>query len=287
MADFEELVFRNGTIEIHAVAAGPAEGPLAILLHGFPEFWYSWHRQIAPLAAEGYRVIVPDQRGYNTSSKPLGVASYAIQHLVSDVIAIADQLGRREFCLSGHDWGAAIAWSVAAAHPDRVKRLVIVNVPHPATMAHFLRTSLKQLLHSWYIIWFQIPGMPEAAMAASDYRMAALSLTRSCKPGTFTEADLVLYRKAWSQPGALAAMINWYRAAFRSMLTGRITAARIEVPVRIIWGERDAFLIKAMAAESLRYCARGELVKFPEATHWVHHEEPGRVTELLIEWFGS
>lgn len=287
MPEFEELCFHNGPVELRAKVAGPESGPLVILLHGFPEFWYSWHRQMAPLAAAGYRVIVPDLRGYNASSKPGGVNAYAIEHLVSDVIAIADKLGCGKFCLAGHDWGAAIAWSVAAEHPGRVASLAILNVPHPATMARFLKTRLRQLLHSWYIIWFQIPLIPEMVMAADDYRMAKLSLTGSSRPGTFTEADLRLYRDAWAQPGALTAMINWYRAAFRSMIRGGIPPTRIEVPVRIIWGEKDAFLIPEMAGDSLRYCLQGELIILPDASHWVQHEEPARVSELLIDWFGK
>jgi pimeloyl-ACP methyl ester carboxylesterase len=128
------VFFKNGDVTIHAVAAGPEDGPLILLLHGFPEFWYGWHRQVEPLASAGFRVIVPDQRGYNLSSKPRDVSSYAIPELVSDVLAIADQLGQQQFFLAGHDWGAAVAWSVALLHPQRVAKLAIVNVPHPSVM---------------------------------------------------------------------------------------------------------------------------------------------------------
>ena len=285
MPDFEELQFRNGDVSLHTIAAGPVDGEVIILLHGFPVFWYSWRSQIGAVAEAGYRVIVPDQRGYNTSSKPAEVEAYSIRNLVSDVIAIADQLGREKIFLAGHDWGAAVAWSVAAAHPERIHRLAILNVPHPATMARYLRTHLRQLLHSWYIMWFQIPGLPEAVIAAGDYKAGKMALTSSSRPGTFRDADLQLYRNAWAQPGALTAMINWYRAAFRSMLRGGIPPTRIEVPVRILWGEKDAFLLAEMAEDSLQYCAQGELIRFPECTHWIHHEEPERVNQMLIEWF--
>ncbi len=285
MTDFEELSFQNDDVVLHTIAAGPADGEVVILLHGFPEFWYSWRGQISALAEAGYRVLVPDQRGYNTSSKPSDIRAYAIKNLVADVIAIADHLGRRKIFLAGHDWGAAVAWSFAGMHPDRIHRLAILNVPHPATMARFLKTNLRQLMHSWYIIWFQIPGLPEAVISAGDYKLAKMSLTESSRPGTFTADDLKRYRDAWAQPGALTAMINWYRAAFRSMLHGGIPPSRIEVPVRILWGEKDAFLLAEMAEDSLQYCTQGELIRFPDCTHWLHHEEPERVNSLLIDWF--
>src|SRR5258708_15826452 len=134
----ESFSFKNGGVDLHAVAAGPKDGPVVILLHGFPEFWYGWHRQIEPLVAAGFRVIVPDQRGYNLSSKPPGLACYALSELVSDVIAIADQLGKEKIFLAGHDWGAAVAWSAALLLPQRIATLPALNVPHPSFMRTFL-----------------------------------------------------------------------------------------------------------------------------------------------------
>src|ERR1700681_4161265 len=150
----ETLVFQNGDVRLHAVAAGPKDGPVVVLLHGFPEFWYGWHRQIETLAATGFRVIVPDQRGYNLSSKPSSVAAYSLTELVSDVIAIADQLGQEKIFLAGHDWGAAVAWSAAQLHPQRIAKLVVVNVPHPSVMRKFLSTRPRQFLRSWYMFFF-------------------------------------------------------------------------------------------------------------------------------------
>lgn len=279
----EEAIFPNGRVQIHAVAAGPADGSVVILLHGFPEFWYGWHRQIAPLTAAGFRVIVPDQRGYNLSSKPPGVAAYALTGLVSDVIAIADQLGQQKIFLAGHDWGAAVAWSAAILRPQRIAKLVVLNVPHPSVMRKFLRTRLRQFLRSWYILFFQLPILPEALFSAFNFRVGARSLLRSSRPGTFSENDLAQYRAAWSQSGALTAMINWYRALFRFRTT--FPDRTVHVPTRILWGERDAFLLPEMAHESLRYCAKGELFTFAEASHWLQHEEPTRVSELLIDFF--
>ena len=279
----EDTVFSIGTLRMHAVTAGPREGPVVILLHGFPEFWYGWHRQIEPLAAAGFLVVVPDQRGYNLSDKPRGVARYALTELVSDVIAIADQLGQQRIFLAGHDWGAAVAWSAALLYPQRVAKLVVLNVPHPSVMRKFLSTRLRQLFRSWYILFFQLPLLPEAFFSAFNFGVGARSLLRSSRPGTFSADDLVQYRAAWSQPGALTAMINWYRALFR--FSARFPDRTVHVPTRILWGGRDAFLLSEMANESLRYCAKGELCTFANASHWLQHEEPARVSELLIDFF--
>ncbi len=279
----ENLSFRSGEVSLHAVAVGPKDGPVVVLLHGFPEFWYGWRRQIEPLAAAGFRVIVPDQRGYNLSSKPSGVAAYALPELVSDVIAIADQLGKEKISLAGHDWGAAVAWSTALLHPQRIAKLVVLNVPHPSVMRKFLSTSPRQLLRSWYMFFFQLPWLPEALFSASDFSVGSWSLLRSSRQGTFSPEDLTQYRAAWSQPGALTAMLNWYRALFRIRI--KFQDKTVRVPTRILWGERDDFLLTEMAHQSLRYCTSAELFTFASATHWLQHEEPARVSELLIDFF--
>ncbi len=283
MLPVEVTTFQNGSIKLNAVAAGPANGPVVLLLHGFPEFWRGWHHQIEPLAQAGFRVIVPDQRGYNLSDKPPGVASYAISELVSDVIAIADQLGREKIFLAGHDWGAAVAWSTALLHPTRIAKLVVLNVPHPSVMRRFLGTNRRQLRKSWYMFFFQLPWLPEALFRSGNFNMGASSLVRSSKPGTFSNEDLELYRAAWSQPGALTSMIHWYRAAFRHR--ARFTDRTVHVPTRVLWGERDKFLLAEMAQASLRYCDQAELFTFADASHWLQHEQPARVSELLIDFF--
>ncbi len=279
----ETLFFQNGSVRLHAMAAGPQDGPVVLLLHGFPEFWYGWRRQIQPLAAAGFRVVVPDQRGYNLSSKPFGIAAYALSELVSDVIAIADQLGQEKILLAGHDWGAAVAWSAALLHPQRIAKLAVVNVPHPSVMRKFLSTHPRQFLRSWYMFFFQLPWLPEALFSAFDFRVGSRSILRSSRPGTFSAEDLAQYRYAWSQPGALTGMINWYRALFRTR--AKFQDKTVRVPTRILWGERDAFLLSEMAHESLRYCTSAELFTFANATHWLQHEEPARVSDLLIEFF--
>jgi pimeloyl-ACP methyl ester carboxylesterase len=281
----ETLFFENSGVKLHAVAAGPRDGPVILLLHGFPEFWYGWRKQIEPLANAGFRVIVPDQRGYNLSSKPSAATSYALTELVSDVITIADQLGQQRIFLAGHDWGAAVAWSTALLHPQRIAKLAVLNVPHPSVMRRFLASHARQTLRSWYMFFFQLPWLPEAAFSAFDFRMGTGSLLRSSRPGTFSPEDLARYREAWSQPGALTSMINWYRALFHHRT--KFPDRTVHVPTRILWGERDAFLLTEMAHESLRYCTSAELFTFAGASHWLQHEEPGRVSEILVEFFRS
>jgi epoxide hydrolase 4 len=272
-------------VQLHAVAAGPKDGPVVVLLHGFPEFWYGWHKQIEPLAAAGFRVVVPDQRGYNLSSKPRGVASYALTDLVSDVIAIADQLGEQKILLAGHDWGAAVAWSTALLHQQRIAKLAVLNVPHPSVMRRFLSTGPRQMLRSWYMFFFQVPWLPEAIFSAFHFHMGTRALLRSSRPGTFAPDDLVQYRAAWSQPGALTGMINWYRALFSHRV--KFPESTVRVPTRILRGERDAFLLSEMAHESLRYCTNADLFTFADATHWLQHEESAKVSQILVEFFRS
>ena len=266
---------------MNAVTAGPNDGPAVVLLHGFPEVWYGWRKQIAPLAEAGLRVIVPDQRGYNQSSKPPHVRDYRLRELTADVIAIADQIGREKILLVGHDWGAAVAWNTAMRYPGRIEKLAILNVPHPAVMLRFLKTNPRQMLRSWYMLFFQIPRLPELLFLRNGER----TLLRTSRTGTFSPEDLDRYREAWGRPGAVTAMINWYRALLREIPDRAAVETRVSVPTRILWGKQDRFLMSAMAAESLKYCDHGELFELPEATHWIQHEEPERVNQLLIEFF--
>ena len=283
MSPHQTLTFRNGEVLLYAVAAGPENGIPLILLHGFPEFWYGWRHQMSALAEAGFRVVVPNGRGYDTSGKPPAISDYAMQHLVSDVLTIADQAGWGQFGLAGHDWGAAVAWNVALQWPQRISRLVILNVPHPTVMLHHVKTSPAQMARSWYILFFQLPWLPEKMLAAGNFRLLASSLVRTSRHGTFSSEDLLRYRKAWAQPGALRAMINWYRAAAR--YRPKITDPLVRVPTKILWGVHDRFLRFRMAEESLQYCQAGELVRFDDCTHWIQHEAPERVNHLMTEFF--
>ena len=273
----------NG-LHLHVVQCGPAAGPLVVLLHGFPEFWYGWRHQIAALAEAGYRVWAPDQRGYNLSDKPRRVRDYTIDTLAADVLGLLDAAGRPTAAVVGHDWGAAVAWHLAAQHPDRIQRVVVLNVPHPQVFGAALRRP-GQLLRSWYTFFFQLPVLPELLTRLRGWWLARQALRRTSRPGTFSDADLLLYQAAWAQPRAMHSMLNWYRAAFRfARRLGQ--AGRVAVPACIIWGQADAFLKAELARESLAWCDAGQLTYLP-TTHWVQHEAAAEVTDLLLQFLAS
>ena len=170
---------------MHVAEAGPADGPLVVLLHGFPEFWYGWRHQIGALAAAGYRVLAPDQRGYHLSDRPRGLDAYAVDRLAADVIGLIAARGRDTATVVGHDWGAGVAWWLALRHPSWLERMAILNVPHPAVLLRHLRRDPTQWLRSWYILFFQLPRLPEALLRANDYAGMARGLRRSAQAGTF------------------------------------------------------------------------------------------------------
>jgi pimeloyl-ACP methyl ester carboxylesterase len=284
---FESKWFDLPGLRLHAAVAGPADGPLALLLHGFPEFWFSWRKQIPALAEAGYRVIAPDQRGYNLSDKR---PPYDIFTLVQDAANLVAACGRPDAFVVGHDWGAMIAWSLAILRPERVKKLAILNVPHPALVAGGLGSAgLKQALKSWYVYFFQLPYLPEAALRGRNYAGMRRSMRSSATPTTFTSRELDCYRDAWAQPGALSASIGWYRALGRLMLSPRRRALvqRVSAPTLIQWGEQDVALEVSLAVKSVDWCDRCELVRYPQATHWVHEELPVEVNRRLLAFLAS
>ena len=270
----------NG-IRLHVVEAGREDGPLVILLHGFPEFWYGWRKQIDFLAEAGYHVLVPDLRGYNLSDKPPGIRSYHLDKLARDIIGLMEN--SENVTLIGHDWGGVVAWWTAIKFKERLQKLVILNAPHPVVMRRNLVKNKAQRKKSWYIFYFQLPRLPERMMSKNNWEFAVRSLVRSSRAGTFGEEDLQKYREAWSQPGAIKGMLNYYRASFRPMHSG-LNNPRIQAPVLIIWGSRDRFLGRELAEQSLELCDKGRIEYIEEATHWVQHEEPGRVNALIGEF---
>ena len=273
----------NG-LRLHVVQCGPTDGPLVILLHGFPEFWETWHKQLPALVAAGYRVWVPDQRGYNLSDKLRGISNYTIPKLAADVMGLLDAAGRRQAHLIGHDWGAVVSWYLAAQYPERLASTTIINVPHPAAGARNLWRVPTQLLHSWYIFFFQLPWLPEQLFRRRNWAFGRRTLAGTARPGTFSPEEITRYVAAWAQPGALTSMINWYRAMRRS---GRLHWTRIEGPLQVIWGKKDVFLKARLAELSMQECANGQLHFFPEATHWVHLEEPAAVNDLLLKFMAA
>ena len=206
--NLEDTTIQTNGVRLHVMQAGPKNGPPVVLLHGFPEFWYGWRKQIPALVASGYRVIVPDQRGYNLSDKPAGIKAYRLHELVNDVVGLIDTLDYQKVNLVGHDWGALVAWAMGIWQPARLHRLGILNVPHPAVIPRFLTRDPEQLRRSWYVFAFQLPWLPERLLTADNYRRAERILRGSGKTHTFTREDIEKYKQAWSQPGAMSAMIN-------------------------------------------------------------------------------
>ena len=228
-----KTIATNGQ-QLHVVCDGDPSGPLVILLHGFPESWLCWRRQIPLLAQAGYHVWAPDQRGYNLSDKPKGIAAYTIDQLAADVVGLIDAAQVKKAIIVGHDWGAAVAWWMATHYPDRLERMVVMNVPHPNVFRDFLHRSWRQRLRSWYAYFFQLPWLPEIGARFANWAILARSLQTSSAPGTFSEADLDLYREAWSQPQAYTSMLNWYRAALQHPPT-LPENPRISMPTLLIY----------------------------------------------------
>jgi pimeloyl-ACP methyl ester carboxylesterase len=270
-----------GAVTLSVAEAGPENGPLVILLHGFPEFWYGWRYQIGALAAAGYHVVAPDQRGYNTSDKPKGVANYDLDKLAGDVIALAAHYTTEPFNLVGHDWGAVAAWWTTTRTPQKVRKLAVLNCPHPAIWRHAMDHDPVQRKASWYVRAFQVPFLPEALMRAGNFRALIGALREAKTPLPEDEADM--YRAAWKQPGALTAMVNWYRAILRHKFTP-IAPGSIQTPVQIVWGRQDRYALPALAEASKALCADARLTYLPDATHWVAHDEPVQVNEILLEF---
>ena len=271
----------NG-VRLHYVEAGT--GPLVVLLHGFPEYWYSWHRQISLLAAAGFRVMAPDLRGYNLSDKPRAVHAYRLEALTADVAGLIRHAGESSATVIGHDWGGVLAWMLPLHYPGMVQKRIILNSPHPAALRRELRHNVDQLRRSWYIFFFQLPLLPEALMRARDFALLRRMLTRQpVRPGAFTADDLTRYRQALAQPGALTAAINWYRAAFRrpSQPEEEVLCA---VPTLVIWGQRDAFLSPYLNDGLERWAPNLRIERLSNASHWVQNDAPERVSELILDF---
>ncbi len=270
-----------GGVTLHVVTAGPENGEPVVLLHGFPEFWYAWRHVIGRLAAAGFKVIAPDQRGYNESDKPEGIEAYRVETLADDVAGLIAALGYQQVDLVGHDWGGGVAWQTVIRHPERVRRFAVIDTPHPQARDGF---ESKDETITWFRTFMQLPWIPEISSRLGNYWLLASNLRKTSSPGTFPDPVMDLFRSAWDQPGAATATTNWYRAAFRypSHFDGE---QRIAVPTLVIVSPHDAFIPGDVTRRSTRFLDHGHLVELQNGTHWVIQEEPDVIVRLLVDFF--
>ncbi len=275
-----------GAVNLHYAKAGDSE-KLVILLHGFPEFWYSWRHQIAALSNE-YTVVAPDMRGYNLSDKPPKIEDYSIDKLVDDVIGLIGYFGRNQAAVVGHDWGASIAWATALKHPEYVSKLVAMQVP-PASIWKKNQT-LKQFLASWYMFFFQIPALPEYILKLDDFAALENALKdTTVEKDIFTAVDIAEYKKSWHEPFALTAMINYYRANIVKRFIGKSKPeSKIKVPTVFIYGEKDqAILPETVKGIGEAVDAPFEEFRIPDSAHWVQNEAKDTVNEILRDFLSD
>jgi pimeloyl-ACP methyl ester carboxylesterase len=278
----ERMIDVNG-VTLHCVTAG--SGPLVILLHGFPEFWYGWRNQIVPIAAAGFRVVAPDMRGYNLSSKPRGLAPYRGPVLADDIAALVRALGESRCSIVGHDWGGGVTWLTAMLHPESVDRIVVMNCPHPVPFLRELKYNRRQQRKSGYMTMIQLPWLPEIRMRRSRFRYLREVLRKlSSRPEGFTPEDVEKYVEAWSQPGALTAELNYYRAMrkFRKQIEPAMRP--IQCPVLIIWGQRDPVFVPEVLENFSEWVPNLRIERLPEANHFVQSDAPDEVNRLIIDF---
>lgn len=287
----ESLNLTANGIAFHALADGPPDGPLVLCLHGFPELGRSWRHQLPALAAAGYRAVAPDLRGYGRTELR---GPYDLRTLVDDAEGLVAALGRAQATVVGHDWGGAVAWSVAALRPSHVEKLVVLNCPPPHDLARAMLRSPSQLLRSWYILFFQLPWLPERRMAENCAEVVARALVGgSHRRGVWSADELAAYRVAFARPGRSKAAIDWYRASFRrSLRPGRRRGLpAVQAPTLVLWGTEDRFLGRELAdpdrlRRSLAHGNEPTVVLIDDAGHFVQNEAPERVNDELLRWLG-
>jgi len=276
-----DYIISNG-VKLHYVTQG--EGPLMLMLHGFPEFWYSWRHQI-PEFAKDYKVVALDLRGYNESDKPQQQSAYVMSEFIKDVEGVIKGLGYERCVLVGHDWGGMIAWYFAYAHPEMLERLIVLNIPHPVKFAEGLRTP-QQLLRSSYAFFFQLPVLPELLIQWSDYQALESGFKgMAVNKSAITAADIETYKNAASRRGALTAMLNYYRNAFPSVL--KQDWSILQVPTLMIWGEEDQALGKELTYGTQEYVQNFQLRYIPNCSHWVQQEQPEVVNRYIREFLAT
>jgi epoxide hydrolase 4 len=279
-ASIRKAVASLNGIEIHYAERGTGE--LVIFLHGFPEFWYAWRRQLEAIG-ESHHAVAVDMRGYNLSSKPHGTKPYRAADVAKDIVALADHLGARKFSLVGHDWGGVIAWRIAADYPDRLDKLVIINAPHPAIMKRELLHNSRQRRASSYILFLRLPGVARV-LKAFDFKLLRPVLERGLRKGYFDKHDVDEYLKAWSQPGAIRGSVAYYKSVsavsvFRN--DKGIDERRTSAPTLVIWGERDRYLLPGLLDGLDKYVDDLTVHRVPDASHWIVHEKPALINSMI------
>ena len=278
IANLKHGFIKTNGVNLHYVTQG--EGKLMLMLHGFPEFWYSWRHQIAEFAND-YCVVAIDMRGYNDSDKPDRLSAYKMSELTADVRGVIKGLGYDDCILVAHDWGGAIAWNFADKYPDLVEKLIVMNFPHPAKFIAGLKTW-QQLQKSWYIFFFQIPFLPELIFKANDYQaIASAFIDMAIDKSAFSPEDLAAYKEAAAKPGALTAMIDYYRANFNFIDRKTGSYDVLDIPTLMIWGEADTALGKELTYGTDEYVADLKLKYIPNCSHWVQQEQPKLVNRYM------
>jgi pimeloyl-ACP methyl ester carboxylesterase len=282
--DLDSRRVETGSATLHVVLAGPEQGPPVVLLHGFPELWFSWHGALGVLVRSGYRVIAPDLRGYNRSDKPPGAEAYSGDAYASDVLGLLDALGIERAFVAGHDVGAGVAWTLVFAHPGRVRRAVILSSPHPFAWERAKPQDDAESI-SWFRSFFRLPFLPELVSRAGGWWLLTRNLQRTSRPGTFEGETLSVFQSAWARDNAISTMINVYRAEFRrERLAGDGKPA---IPVRYVYGAHDAYIPREASRITGELLGEGAAIELPENGHWLLLEEPERVGALLVEFFGQ
>lgn len=286
MTGIEHRTVQANGVALHVALAGPEDGPLVILLHGFPEFWFEWRELIGPLAEAGFRVAAPDQRGYNTSEKPKGVAAYRLDTLADDIFALATALGHERFQLVGHDWGATVAWWMATRDGARIERLAVMNAPHPAVWRAAMTTDPEQRAKSRYVQMLRTPVLPELMVRLGGYKALAEGFKTTTRPEAFGPEVMAEYMTAWKQPGAVSAEINWYRALFAQDLPVPPEGS-LAPPTLVLWGDQDPFGAVKLAEASAALCRDAKVYHFRYAGHWLPHDEPEKVAGALLAFLAK